>query len=132
MTMNREAIEGSEEFALVHLSEGVALVHNKDTDRLEVYQHSPGYAGWALTIGGEDYEFCREETQFGLGGGFGEKLRLFANTGDKEHLISAWYAADLRNRAILAYIEPRLPQWADAYGAGTLEAMEGVRVLFGV
>jgi hypothetical protein len=73
------------------------IVHNITLDRLEVCS------------GGE----CREATaqDLGLGGGFEDALRKYVEDGKRDSLVRAYQRADLRNRAILEYIEPRLPQW---------------------
>jgi hypothetical protein len=125
-------VNASEDFDLVYVSQGTALVHNLVAGLLEVYSRSPGHAGRALVIDGEDYVHVREATANDVGfvGEFEDVLNEFLDHGGRERLVRVYQKADAKNQAILRYIEPRIPQWVEEWKEGTYAVREGMLRLY--
>lgn len=121
------------EYSLIYRSHGEALVYNSLSGKVEVYARRPdGVSGWALTIDGEVYEFCREADEHDLGGlgSFGQAVRAYVKGGKRADLFDAYRFADTKRRAILVFIEPRLPDMVAAMDCSLMETHDKMGEVF--
>jgi hypothetical protein len=131
-TLRRTDVRTSDDYEVIYCSQGEALVYNTLTEKVEVYSRNQGVAGWALVINMQDYEFCREANEHDLGGSghFGSAVREYVETGRRELLFKAYRYADLKRRAILEFIEPRLPDMVAAMDCSLVETHNKVGEVF--